>query len=139
MDEQEYISLLDKAYSKLPEDVINKSRFEFPEAKIFIEGNKTYIKNFKFIIDKIKRESKHFLKFLLNEIGTAGIIDEQTGRVVLNGVFSRKLINETIAAYVKEFVLCDTCLKPDTVIEKQGRQSILVCHACGAWRSVRKI
>ncbi|MHA1680936.1 MAG: translation initiation factor IF-2 subunit beta [Promethearchaeota archaeon] len=139
MNEEEYITLLDKAISQLPEDSMKRDRFTIPEAKINTEGNKTLIKNFKNISDALKRDPKHFLKFLLNEVGTAGTFDEQSGWATLAGLFSRKLIINTISSYVKEFVLCETCTKPDTVIDKQGRQTILVCYACGTRRSIRKI
>ncbi|MFX0102595.1 MAG: translation initiation factor IF-2 subunit beta [Candidatus Hodarchaeota archaeon] len=139
MDEKDYTALLDNALSKLPEDAMRRDRFNIPEASILSEGNKTFIKNFKSISEKLKRDSKHFLKYLLNEIGTRGDMDEASGRVILQGKFSKRAIHDAIESYVKEFILCETCKKPDTVIERQGRQYILVCHACGARQSVRRI
>ncbi len=114
-------------------------RFVIPEALVLVEGNKTIIKNFKGIVEKFERDPKHFFKFLVNEIGTAGNVDEQAGRAILTGTFSKKIITDTVENYAKEFLLCKTCGKPDTVIDKQGRQNVLVCHACGARHSVRKI
>lgn len=139
MDETEYSRLLDAAVQKLPESAMKQERFTVPEPLVLTEGNKTFIKNFKAIVEKIGRDQKHFLKFIVNEIGTAATIDEQSGRANLTGVFNKNTIAETIDNYLKEFVLCKTCTKPETVIEKQGRQNVIVCQACGATHSVRKI
>ncbi|MBD3188172.1 translation initiation factor IF-2 subunit beta [Candidatus Bathyarchaeota archaeon] len=139
MDEKEYMEMLDAAIEKLPEDVMNRERFKLPKAEIRTEGKKTIVVNFKSISEALKRETKHFLKYLLNEVGTAGSYDDQSGRVTLQGMFTKRTILNTIEEYVKEFVICDTCNKPDTNIERQGRQQILICLACGARRSVRKL
>ncbi|MHA1369760.1 MAG: translation initiation factor IF-2 subunit beta [Promethearchaeota archaeon] len=139
MDDDEYIALLNHAIDELPEEAMHRDRFEIPESIILSEGNKTFIKNFRWIADKLKRYPKHLLKYLSNEIGTATNFEEQSGRAIFQGTFSKKTIYEAIESYVKEFVICPTCNKPDTVIEKQNRQFILVCHACGARHSVRRI
>ena len=73
------------------------------DVQLLIEGNKTIIKNFRQIVDESARDPKHFLKFIVNEIGTAGIIDEQSGRAVLTGVLTKKAVKNAIEAYAKEF------------------------------------
>ena len=139
MNESDYMAILDAGVSKLPESAMKQERFTVPEPFVLNEGNKTFIKNFKAIVEKIGRDQKHFLKFIVNEIGTAASIDEQSGRANLTGAFNRGTIAETIDNYVKEFVICRTCGKPDTVIVKEDRQNMIQCHACGARHSVRKI
>ena len=139
MNESEYTALLDAGVSKLPESAMKQERFSVPDPIIFNEGNKTFIKNFKAIVEKVGRNQKHFLKFIVNEVGTAASIDEQSGRASLTGAFNRSTIGETIDNYIREFVICRTCGKPDTVIVKEDRQSMIQCHACGARHSVRKI
>ena len=138
MKEDDYNQLLDHAFAELPEDAKKRDRFEVPQMEVMNEGNKTILTNFKSIVEKLGREQKHLLKFIAGEVGTAGVPD-QSGRATLTGVFSKRVIRQSVEDYVKEFVLCKTCNKPDTVIEKQGRQTILVCHACGSRHSVRKI
>nr|MDO8118976.1 translation initiation factor IF-2 subunit beta [Candidatus Sigynarchaeota archaeon] len=139
MDDAEYQKLLDHGLGQLPEDAMQHDRFVIPEALVLVEGNKTIIKNFKAIVEKFERDSKHFFKFLVNEVGTAGSVDEQAGRALLTGSFSKKIITDTVENYAKEFVICKTCGKPDTIIDKQGRQNVLVCHACGARQAVQKM
>jgi translation initiation factor 2 subunit 2 len=139
MDESEYLSMLDKGLAALPEHITKHDRFVVPEVQLLTEGNKTFIKNFRQIVEKLARDPKHFLKFIVNEVGTAGIIDEQSGRAILTGVFTKKAVTDAIDAYTKEFVICKTCARPDTTLDKQARQAIVVCQACGAKHPVRKL
>jgi translation initiation factor 2 subunit 2 len=46
---------------------------------------------------------------------------------------------EALDKYVKDFVLCKTCGRPDTQIDKEGRQAVLLCQACGSTRAVQKL
>jgi translation initiation factor 2 subunit 2 len=46
-------------------------------------------------------------------------------------------INQKVEQYVKEFVLCKECGKPDTELSKEDRMSFVKCLACGAKHSVR--
>ena len=139
MEEKDYIKLLDHALSQLPPDATSHDRFVMVEAQAFTEGNKTLIKNFKQLAEKAARDPKHMLKYVVNDIGTAGSYDEQAGRATLTGVFQKKAILEAIEKYVKEFVICKTCGRPDTSIDKENRQAILVCQACGSTRAIPKL
>ncbi|MHA1236157.1 MAG: translation initiation factor IF-2 subunit beta, partial [Candidatus Hodarchaeales archaeon] len=42
-----------------------------------------------------------------------------------------------LRAYVKDFVLCEECQKPDTKLVREGRVLIKVCEACGARGAVK--
>ncbi|MBN2150204.1 MAG: translation initiation factor IF-2 subunit beta [Candidatus Lokiarchaeota archaeon] len=137
--DDEYIKLLDHAMGQLPPDATSHERFVMVEALAFTEGNKTLIRNFKQLAEKAARDPKHMLKYIVNEVGTAGSYDEQAGRATLTGVFTKKAILDAIDKYVKDFVLCKTCGRPDTQIDKEGRQSVLVCQACGSTRAVQKL
>ena len=75
------------------------------------------------------------LKFLLKELATSGKI--QGNRVVLQRKIPSKKINEKIADYAKEFVICKECKKPDTEIIKDKTFTFVHCLACGAKHSVR--
>ncbi|MEX2680542.1 MAG: translation initiation factor IF-2 subunit beta [Candidatus Sigynarchaeota archaeon] len=139
MEEKDYIKLLDHALSQLPKDATSHERFVMIEAQAFTEGNKTLIKNFKQLAERAARDPKHMLKYVVNEIGTAGTYDEQAGRATLTGVFTKKAILEAIDKYVKDFVICKTCGRPDTQIDKEGRQAVLLCQACGSTRAIPKL
>lgn len=130
MDEDEYIKLLDRARDFIPEDAFNKERFEIPQLSILIEGKTTIIQNFPKIVDLVHRSFRHILRFILQEIGTAG--DIQGNRVILKGLFKVDTLNDHLKHYIETYVLCPVCNKPETELKKRGRQEIKVCHACGA-------
>ena len=132
----EYEKMLDGLYAGLPAETKRHERFEMPQAESFIQGNKTFVKNFGFILKVINRDRKHLFKFLAKETATSAAIDD-SGRLVLNGKFGREQVNKLVSDYINLFVLCPECKKPDTkVIEKQGVR-MLKCEACGAISSVK--
>ena len=132
-----YEELLERAYKNMPESVHKDVRFEVPNLVSMITGNRTFVKNFIEATKKIRREEKHVMKFLLKELGTQGYIEGQT--LVLLGKFSNKMINDKFNKYVKEYVYCPICGKPDTHLVKEGRIMFIKCEACGAKNPVPNI
>ncbi len=137
MDIMDYDALLERAKKQLPESVLVKERFEIPVLRSIIVGNRTFIKKFTDVCDYIRRDPKHLLKFLAKELGTQGEIEG--GDAVFQGKFSNAVINKKFERYVKDYVLCHECGKPDTKLFKEGRIMMLKCEACGAIRPVEKI
>ncbi len=132
----QYEKMVDRLYDALPERTKKHERFEMPEAVSFIQGTKTVVKNFSAILKVVSRTEKHLFKFLTKETATAASVDE-SGRLILNGKFSQQQVNDLVKSYVKQFVLCPECDRPDTkVVEKQGIK-MLKCEACGAISSVK--
>jgi translation initiation factor 2 subunit 2 len=132
---EQYEKLLEEAYSKVKKVDNNSDRFEIPKAQGHFEGKKTYFTNFFQIVSYIRREQFHFQKFLLKELATSGQIDGD--RLVLNNRIPSAKINEKIESYVKEFVICKECGKPDTELTKEDRLTFIKCLACGAKHSIR--
>ncbi len=132
----DYLANLDRALKLLPEIKGSGERFVVPEPKLLTEGKTTVLENFAGIADKLNREQEHLFKFLLRELGTAGKIDGS------RAIFQRKLtsgiVTELINAYVKEYVTCSECGRPDTHLMKSERILTLRCDACGAHRPVTK-
>lgn len=126
----DYNKLLDRAIDQLPKKVFETTRFEIPRAYSIIQGNRTIIQNFGEIADALNRDPQHLLKFLLRELGTAGNLEG--GRAIMQGKFTHYLINERIDEYVKRFVMCHECNRPDTRIIREDRIFLLKCEACGA-------
>lgn len=128
----DYIQLLRRAKERLPSVSVGGGRFEVPEVQMHVEGSKTIIDNFQEICDRLNRSPKHLLRFLLSSIGTKGVVE--ASRAVLQGVFSTELINDRVNRYVKEFVICPACRRPDTNLVKDEREKVtyLRCDACGA-------
>ena len=130
-----YEKLLDKAYNEVKQVESSTSRFEIPRVQGHFEGRKTIITNFNAISSHIRRKPEHFQKFLLRELATSGQIEGE--RLVLNNKIPSAKINDKMQAYVKEFVICKECGKPDTELLKEDRLSFIHCLACCAKHSVR--
>ncbi|AAB86235.1 MULTISPECIES: translation initiation factor IF-2 subunit beta [Methanothermobacter] len=133
----DYEKLLERAIDQLPPEVFETKRFEVPKAYSVIQGNRTFIQNFREVADALNRDPQHLLKFLLRELGTAGNLEG--GRAILQGKFTHFLINERIEDYVNKFVICHECNRPDTRIIREGRISLLKCEACGAKAPLKNV
>ena len=127
---EEYENLLNRAIDQLPPEVFEHKRFKIPKAYSDIQGNRTFIKNFKDVAEDLNRDPQHVLKFLLRELGTAGNLEGS--RAILQGKFTHNLINERLEDYLEKYVICQECNRPDTKIIREDRIFILKCAACGA-------
>lgn len=133
---EDYEALLDRALGQIPAIVTDKSRFVVPLPKVFAEGRTTVLDNFGDIADVLNRDTDTFLKFLLQELGTAGKMDGS--RAIFQGNFPSDVIKSQIDDYVEEYVICSECRRPDTHLIKSERILVLQCDACGGHRPVKK-
>jgi translation initiation factor 2 subunit 2 len=132
----DYGKLLARARGELPEELSHDSRWALPAAEILYEGRTTILRNWKDILDTLRRDEQHVLSYLLREIGTAG--DSEGGdRVVFVGKLAERQIQDKLDQYVDTFVMCDECHRPDTHLTKDGRTTLLKCDACGAHKPVK--
>jgi len=131
---ENYNKLLDEAYKDI-KPITHTDRFEIPKIQGHLEGTKTILTNLQQISTYLRRDINHLLKFLLKELATSGAIKQS--RVILQRKISSAKINEKIEAYVKEFVVCKECKKPDTELIKDKGFTFVHCLACGAKHSVR--
>jgi len=132
---EEYEKLLESAYEKVKKVESNGERFEIPKIEGHYEGKRTILTNFLAIASYIRRTKGHFQKFLLKELATSGQLEGD--RLILNNKIPSAKINEKISLYIKEFVICKECGKPDTELEKVDRLNFLHCLACVAKHPVR--
>ena len=72
---ENYERLLDRARQQLPPEVFERKRFEIPKSVIFVEGNRTIVRNFRDIASALNRDPQHLMKYLMRELATAGIIE----------------------------------------------------------------
>ena len=133
----EYEDLLNKAYEKLPKTEATSERFETPKVETIVQGNQTLIKNFSQIYQILRRDPKHLLKFLTRELAIPADFDGS--RAILQSRIPNNLIQKKLETYVKDYVLCKECGKPDTKLIKEDRITFLKCEACGAKASVKSI
>lgn len=131
-----YEKLLNDAYGKV-KVVAGETgeRFEIPKVEGHFEGKKTILTNFYQIASHLRRTPEQFQKYLLKELAAAGTKDGD--RLILNLKVPSAKINQKVEEYVKEFVICKECGKPDTEIVKEERLNFLHCLACGAKHPIR--
>ena len=132
----EYKRLLKKIREELPKSVFEKERFEIPNIRGHMQGNRTILSNFLQIADILGRKPEHLLKYILKELATPGEI-KKSGSVIIGTKVGASRINEKVRQYANEFVLCSECGKPDTKIEKEDKFTFLKCHACGARHPIK--
>jgi translation initiation factor 2 subunit 2 len=131
---EDYEKLLETAYKDIKPVKSKIDRFEVPKIEGHIEGIRTILTNLKQIADYIRRDQNHLVKYLTKALATKATT--KGDRVILTRKIPSKQINEKIQDYVKDFVLCKECGKPDTELLKQDRINITHCLACGAKHSV---
>ncbi len=132
----EYEDLLKKALENVKRKESSK-RFEIPQAETAIQGNQTILRNFLQISNSLRREPKHLLKFLAKELASPASQEEQ--RAVFQTKVLQRQIQQRIEDYIKEYVVCKECGKPDTKLLKEDRILIMKCEACGARSAVRTV
>ncbi|HNX10314.1 MAG TPA: translation initiation factor IF-2 subunit beta, partial [Methanothrix sp.] len=98
----DYLAGLDRAMKKMPATRESKERFVIPAVKVFYEGKTTVLENFATIADTLNRDPEHLMKYLLQEMGTAGKIEGQRG--VFQGKFGETAIARQIESYFEEYV-----------------------------------
>ncbi len=133
----DYLKMLEEGLEKIPEKVKVEERFKLPEPIIFYQGNKTVFANFKEFVEIIRRDEKHFAKFLFKELATPGVI--QNNHLVFNSKIRLNALKRKIEEYLNNFVYCRVCGSPDTKLTKENRFTFMVCEACGAKNPIKKI
>lgn len=128
--EFEYDKLLKKAIESKPKDSDAIKRFEIPKVSSEIQGNKTLLKNFNEITNTLRRDPKHLSKFFLKQLATPGNI--QGNILILQRKVPGSMLQSKLEQYVRDFIYCKECGKPDTKLVKEDRVTYMKCEACGA-------
>ena len=131
-----YEKLLEKAYSKVKVVESRGDRFEVPKVAGQIQGKNTIITNIMQIASYLRRQPDHLSKFLQKELATSGKIEGD--RLILNTKLGSEKVNDKIALYTKEFVICPECGKPDTEIIAEKGIKFKHCLACGAKSPIKR-
>ena len=126
-----YDEMLDRGLEETPDIEGDSERFEVPSPDVRQEGNVSVVENFQAVCDDLDRDPDHLMKFLQNELGTSGHIDE-SGRARLKGDFREVRIQDALEDYVEGYVTCSECGLPDTVLEREDGVLVIRCEACGA-------
>lgn len=126
----QYEQLLQEAYKKIKVVSSSSERFEIPKVQGQVSGKNTIITNIHEIASYIRRPVEHLAKFLQKELAVAGTLEKNS--LILKTKLSSGKVNEKVEQYVKEFVLCHECKKPDTEIISEKGIKFKHCLACGA-------
>ena len=133
----EYEKMLKRGLSRMPKSVSSGERFEVPRLQAQKSGSRTTMPNFCDVANSLRREPSHLLKFLLKELATSGEVSGKKLEVL--GNFNEDVVNRKLENYVKMYVICRECGKPDTRIVKEKGFTFLKCEACGARHTVSKV
>lgn len=131
----DYEKMLDRARAALPEKTLAFERFETPAVDSFVQGSKTLVRNFEIILQKIRRPPEMLARYFSKEMAVPASV--QSGKLVLNGKFYARNLQDKLQAFVDAAVVCKECKRPDTKITEKDGVKTLVCEACGARAPVR--
>lgn len=123
-----------------PEQVDTHRYVIKPPQLMRVGSKRTLWTNFQDICSIMKRQPTHLQEFVLTELGTTGSIDHNN-RLVISGKYVPKVIESLLRKYIREYVTCQSCRSPNTVIAKDtvSRLYFMHCTECGASRSVAAI
>ncbi|WOL14762.1 hypothetical protein Cni_G23543 [Canna indica] len=138
-----YEELLGRVFNTLrennPDLAGDRRRTVMRPPQVLREGTKkTVFVNFMDLCKTMHRQPEHVMNFLLAEMGTNGSLDGQQ-RLVIKGRFAPKNFEGILRRYVNEYVICNGCKSPDTILSKENRLFFLRCEQCGSSRSVAPI
>lgn len=136
--EKGYLEWLDRGLSRVPKTE-SRERLNVPSIECINEKNKTIIQNLNQIADILNRDPKHILKYMTLRLATS-YSEIGEGRYVLKGRILDKQLDSVISDYIKAFVECPVCKRPDTKLSKEKRGIVqLVCLSCGAVSPVKSL
>ena len=131
----DYEKMLDRARAALPEKTQTFERFETPIVESFVQGSKTLVRNFDVILQKIRRPPEIVAKYFSRELAVPATM--QSGKLVLNGKFYPRNLQDKLQAFVDAAVICKECKRPDTKIVEKDGVKVPSCEACGARAPVK--
>lgn len=132
---ESYESLLEQAYKKIKVVASSGDRFEIPKVQGKVQGRSTIITNIQAIASYIRRPADMLAKFLQKELAVQTILEKDS--LTIKTQLNSAKVNDKIEMYVKEFVLCTECKKPDTEVISEKGIKFKHCLACGAKSPVR--
>ncbi|MCD6244449.1 MAG: translation initiation factor IF-2 subunit beta [Thermoproteota archaeon] len=136
---EEYLEMLREAREQLPMTIVSGERFTPPKPIIAIEGRQTHVVNFKEIANSLNRDPKLIARYLSKELGSPYFLTEDERKLILSRRIDPRQVENRLDRFIRTYVICPHCGRPDTVIVKVRRAWILRCMACGAETPIPKI
>ena len=133
----DYSELLARAKKDLPEITEESERFNIPTVKGSLQGNATIITNINQIADALDRPKTHIAKYLSKQLAAKGSIKKDQ-YLAFNTKLRSSQINEKLQEYAQRYVICPSCGKPETEINRKGDALVMQCNACGTHTPMTK-
>ena len=133
---EDYATLLKRGAKQVKKTDGKEGRFKLPKVLGRVQGNKTFITNWRQIASDFNRDEQQLTKIVLRELGAPGELKNQT--LMIGTKISSTFLNKKLEEYAKEFVICPQCNRPDTKIAEKNNLSFLVCLSCGARTTLRR-
>jgi translation initiation factor 5 len=108
-------------------------RYKMPGLEIKNEGKgkKTAIVNITSVADALKRPVNCILPFFQTKLGTSVTFDKKESKAFIGGIFPAKVLQEYLQQYIEQFILCEKCQNPETLITISKKGVKYNCQACG--------
>jgi translation initiation factor 2 subunit 2 len=136
--EEKYLEWLERGLSKVPKTE-SRERLNVPSVECIVEKNKTIVQNLNQIADLLNRDVKHLLKYMTLRLA-APYSESGEGRYVFKGRILPKQLDTVVVDYIKAYVECPVCKRPDTKLSREKRGIVqLVCLSCGAVSPVKSL
>jgi translation initiation factor 2 subunit 2 len=132
-----YDYLLNRAIEKLPRRGDTKA-YDIPQLEIEYEGEHTVVKNLNLVSERLRRDPRVVMRFLLKELGAPGALRPDNNMVIYKRI-SEKSVQDLYARFLENYVKCSTCKSYDTELVREGKKWYIRCLACGAITYVRPV
>ncbi len=132
-----YDYLLHRALEKLPKRDAAKA-YDIPQLEIEYEGDHTFVKNLSFVSERLRRDPRIIMRFLLKELGAPGALRPDNNMVIYKRI-SEKSIQDLYTRFLETYIKCPTCKSYDTELVREGKKWYIRCLACGAITYVRPV
>lgn len=105
-----------------------------------VGSRKTCWINFVDHCQRMNRDHKHVLSFVLSELGTEGSLDGKN-QLIIKGKYINKKLESLLKKYIGIYVACSMCHSPNTILERDPVTKLyfMHCQNCDSKRSVAAI
>jgi len=138
MDEYNFEEIVNELYEKLNDNKNNENNnniLVLPKNIIEYTTTKIYWKNVNEYLNIINRDSNHFFDFLKNELQNQKLnwysSDITEGIVFHNKNKKQNDISNLCLKYINIYVICSSCKKNNSILNKNNRYYDFECLNCG--------
>ena len=123
MVKADYEKLLKRIENKISIKSDSVNRFELPMVDVTWEGKKTILRNFIDFPKALRRDPTIILQYLSKEFAVPA---ERVGdKVIFVGKRDPEDFKRLFEIYLKDYIECQTCMSPDTKVEREHRLSLI--------------